>query len=476
MDDKVVKVFQAGFPGQVIRTGDPGYDSARMVHNGLIDRRPNVIVRCRGAADVADALRFAQDENLPVAIRGGGHSVAGHGTCDNGMLLDLSLMRGARVDPDSRTVRVAGGATLGDLDRETHLCGLATPSGQVSKTGIAGLTLSGGLGMLQRKYGLTCDNLLSVDLVTANGELVHASESRNAELFWALRGGGGNFGVVTSFEFRAHPVTSVLAGLVAYPIEEADEVLKYLRDFIEDAPEELSADAIFQHVPPMPRIPEEHYGKLVIGIFLRYAGTPEDGERAIRPVQEFGKPLINFAVPMDYVTVQSMLDPVNPYGYLNYWTGEFLPALGRAEIETVTRIGGRLPSQHSIIEVIPFNAAPTRVSPDATAYAHRRPSWLIHVLGQWADPADTERCRGWARDAGAELRAFSNGDSYLNLVSDDEDTDRVRAFWSERRLERLARVKAEYDPGNLFRFNHNILPARETDAAAAIAGAEGARR
>jgi hypothetical protein len=330
----------------------------------------------------------------------------------------------------------------------------------VSQTGIAGLALSGGMGMLQRKYGLTCDNLLSADVITADGSLVRASETANPELFWALRGGGGNFGVVTSFEFRAHPVSSVLAGLIAYPIEQAAEVLAFLRDFIAEAPEELSADAIFQFVPPIPGFPEEQRGRKVIGVFVRYAGDPETGWKVIAPIRAFGKPVVDFVVPMDYVTVQSMLDPLNPHGSLNYWGGEYLPGFGAVEIDALAEIGDGLPSGHSIIEVIPFNAAPTRVAPDATAFAHRTESWLIHIMGQWLDPAETERCRGWARGASRRLREFSNGNAYLNLVGDDEDADtnHVRAFWDDRRLARLARVKAEYDPENVFRFNHNITP------------------
>jgi FAD/FMN-containing dehydrogenase len=451
--------------GELVLPDHPGYDGARRVYNGMIDRRPALIARCQGVADVVKTVQFARDNGLPVAIRGGGHSVAGHGTCDGGALVDLSLMRGVRVDPagpNGPTVRVAGGATLADLDGDTQLFGLATPSGQVSMTGIAGLTLNGGMGMLQRKYGLTCDNLLSADVVTADGNLVTASADSHPELFWALRGGGGNFGVVTSFEFRCHPVGPIiLAGLVAYPVEQAPEVLAFLRDFIADAPEELSADAIFQFAPPLDVIPEEHRGSRLIGIFLRYAGSPEEGQRVVKPVQEFGSPVLNFVYPMPYVMVQQMLDPLNPNGNLHYWTGEYLPELGSKQIETLATYGSTLPDRHSIIEVIPFNAAVTRVPPDATAFSHRQESWLIHVLGQWTDPADTDRCRSWAKQAGADLRAVGSGDTYLNLVTDDEDTDRVSAFWNDARMRRLAAVKAEYDPDNTFRFNHNIKPASD---------------
>ncbi|GAA1663071.1 FAD-binding oxidoreductase [Kribbella yunnanensis] len=445
--------------GELLVPGDPGYEDARHVYNGMIDRRPAVIARCRGVADVVHSVRFAVEHSLPVAIRGGGHSVAGHGTCDDGLLVDLSGMRDVRVDSEAQTVRVSGGATLADLDANTQLFGLATPSGQVSMTGIGGLALTGGMGMLQRRYGLTCDNLLSADVVTADGTVVTASADSHPELFWALRGGGGNFGVVTSFEFRCHPVgPTILAGMVAWPVEQAPEVLAFLRDFIVDTPEELSADAVIQFAPPLDVIPEEHRGRRLIGIFLRYFGTDLDPE-IVRPVQEFGSPVLDFIYPMPYTAVQQLLDPLNPNGNLHYWTGEYLPELGTKQIETLSSYGATLPTDHSIMQVIPFDNAVTRVDPDATAFSHRQDSWLIHVMAQWTDPADTDRCRGWAKQAGADLRAVGSGDSYLNLVTGDEDVDRVSAFWNEDRLARLAKVKTQYDPNNLFRFNHNIKPA-----------------
>lgn len=448
-----------GFRGAVITPDHPEYDAARRVYNGAIDRRPVLVARCLGVSDVVAAVRYARANGLPIAIRGGGHSVAGHGTCDDGIVLDLSAMRGVQVDPESRTAWVQGGATLSDVDHETQVHGLAVPTGQVSATGIAGLTLNGGMGMLQRKYGLTCDNLIGAQVVTATGEVVTASETDNAELLWALRGGGGNFGVVTSFRYQLHPVgPMMLAGLVAFPIEQAAELLAFLRDFIATAPEELSADVIFQFAPPLPAIPEEHRGRQVAGVFIRWCGEIERGMEVVRPIQEFGTPVLSFVGPMPLVAVQSLLDPLNPKGNLHYWTAEFLPGMGEAEIEAVARIGASLPTRFSIVEVIPFNAAPTRVAPDATAFAHRSESWLIHVLGQWSDPADTEHCRAWAKESRASLARLGTGDAYLNLLTDDEETDRIRAFWDDERLRRLAAVKAVYDPDNVFRFNHNIKP------------------
>ena len=459
MSDLPLEQLRPALRGVALAPGEPGYDEARSVYNASIDRRPAVIVRCLGTADVVQAVRFARAAGLPVAVRGGGHSVAGHGTCDDGLLIDLSLMRGVQVDPASQRVRVQGGATLADLDHETQLFGLAVPTGQVSETGVGGLALNGGMGMLQRRFGLTCDNLRSAQVVTATGEVVTASETSHPDLFWALRGGGGNFGVVTSFEFQAHRVGPIiLAGLVGYPVERAPEVLAALRDFIVDAPEELSADALFMHAPPLPVVPPEHHGSLVIGIFLRYSGDPEAGFAVIDPLRRLGGSLFDFAVPMPFAMVQGMLDPLNPRGNHHYWSGEYLGELGAAQIEALTQLGSRLPGRHCLVEVIPFNAAVTRVPADATAFAHRDEGWLVHLLGQWHDDADAATVTSWVKGSGAALRALGTGDSYLNLVTDDEEVDRVAAFWSEDRLRRLAGIKTRYDPENTFRFNHNIKP------------------
>ena len=462
MSDLPLEQLRPAVRGVVLAPGQPGYDEARSVYNASVDRRPAVIVRCLGTADVVQAVRFAGAAGLPVAVRGGGHSVAGHGTCDDGLLIDLSLMRGVQVDPVSQRVRVQGGATLADLDHESQLFGLAVPTGQVSETGVGGLALNGGMGMLQRRFGLTCDNLRSAQVVTAAGEVITASETSHPDLFWALRGGGGNFGVVTSFEFQAHRVGPlILTGLVAYPVERAPEVLAALRDFIGDAPEELSADALFMHAPPLPVVPVEHHGSLVIGIFLRHSGNPEAGFAAIEPLRRLGGSLFDFAVPMPFTMVQGMLDPLNPRGNHHYWSGEYLGRLGADQIEALTQLGSRLPGRHCLVEVIPFNAAVTRVPADATAFAHRDEGWLVHLLGQWHETADAAAVTAWVKGSGAVLRALGTGDSYLNLVTDDEEVDRVSAFWSADRLHRLAEIKTRYDPENTFRFNHNIKPLPE---------------
>jgi FAD/FMN-containing dehydrogenase len=459
MNDAALARLRNDLAGVVLAPGDPDYDTARRVHNGLIDRSPTAVVRCAGTADVAAAIRFAGEQGLPVAVRGGGHSVAGHGTCDDGLLVDLSRLRAVQVDPAARVARVQGGATLADLDRETQVFGLATPTGQVSATGIGGLTLNGGLGMLQRKYGLTCDNLRAAEVVTAAGEVVHADRDRHTELFWALRGGGGNFGAVTWFEFDLHPIgPTICAGLVAFPVEQAPAVLHRLSRVIADAPRELSADAIFQHAPPLEIIPEEMRGSRLVGIFVRYAGPLEECQEAIDPIRQVGTPVIDTIGEMPYVEVQSLLDEINPPGLFHYWSGEYVPTLDAAA-DILAEHGARLPTHASIIEVIPFNAAPTEVPADATAFAHREESWLVHILAQWIDAADETPARDWARRTSRDLRAHGRGEVYLNLVTDDEDVDRVRAFWNDKRMARLQAVKDEYDPGNMFRFNHNIPPS-----------------
>lgn len=452
--------LQDGFLGSLCRPGDPDYDQRRRVYNGLIDRRPALIATCQGIPDVVAAVEYARESGLPVAVRGGGHSVAGHGTCDDGVLVDLSRMRGVRVDPARRTARVEGGALLADVDRATQLYGLATPTGQVSATGIAGLALGGGMGRLQRKFGLTCDNLLAADVITADGRLLTVDADHHPELLWGLRGGGGNFGVVTSFEFQLHPVGPiVVAGLMAYPMDQAAAVTRFLREFIATAPAELSADQLFLHTPPRPDIPAEMHGVPITGIFVCHCGSVQDGLAALEPLRQFGAPVADMIQPMPYVELQRMLDAMNPHGNLHYWTGEYLPQLDDKAIGTISVLNGGLFSPHSLVQLIPFNARPTEIPADATAFSHRSESWLVHILGQWTDPAQTAAGTRWAKEFGAQLRAAGSGDVYLNLVTDDEDVDRVRAFWADSRMERLSRLKAQYDPGNMFRFNHNIVPA-----------------
>lgn len=445
--------------GDVLLPEEPGFERHRQVYNAAIDKRPALIVVCEGAADVQAAVRFAAAAGLSVGIRGGGHSIAGHGTCDGGLLVDLRRMRGVLVHPEDRTVWVQGGATLRDLDAQTQLYGLAVPTGQVSATGIAGLTLGGGLGMLQRRFGLTCDNLLRARLVTADGGLVEASAEEHSELFWALRGGGGNFGVVTDFCFRAHAVGPLMvAGMIAWPTERADEVLQLLDRTIADAPVELSADVIFQYAPPLSAFPEELIGRPLIGIFIRWSGEIADGLQVTERFRSgLPDPVLDVVGPMPMAEVQRMLDPLNPDGNHHHWTGEFVRTMDSQTRAALADLGSALPTPISIIEVIPYNAAVTRVGVDQTAFSHRTESWLVHILGQWSDAGDAGHVSAWVRRAKQTLGPLGfGGETYLNLINDAESAQRVTAFWQDRRRERLAEVKLGYDPGNTFRFNHNI--------------------
>lgn len=463
LDEEDLGRLRHALVGTCLRPGDAKYDEYRSVYNGDISLRPALIVACEGAADVQAAVQFARGQGLPVAVRGGGHSVAGHGSCDGGVLVDLRQMRGVLVDPARQEVWVQGGATLRDLDAQTQLYGLAVPTGQVSATGIAGLALGGGLGMLQRRFGLTCDNLLEARVINADGTLVTASAEQDPDLLWALKGGGGNFGVVTDFKFRAHRVGPIMvAGMIAWPIERAAEVLRLLDQVIADAPEELSADIIFQFAPPLAVFPPEILGKHLVGIFVRWSGTVPDGIAAVAAFRRLEGAVLDLIQPVPLVEVQRMLDPLNPNGNSHRWTGQFVPALDDAAIEVLNGLGRSLPTPMSIIEVIPFNAAAARVPADATAFSHRDESWLIHILGQWADPADADRVRAWVARAKTELRRVgSGGQTYLNLVGQDETAERVDAFWNDGRRTRLGRVKARHDPHNVFRFNHNIEPRPE---------------
>lgn len=446
--------------GECLEPGQPGYDEHRRVYNGQIDRSPALIVVAEGAADVQAAVRFAVAHQLPVGIRGGGHSVAGHGTCDGGVLVDLRRMRGVLPFPEDEVVWAQGGATLRDLDAQTQVHGLAVPTGQVSATGVAGLALGGGLGMLQRKFGLTCDNLLGVRLVDARGEMRLVDDRSDPDLMWALRGGGGNFGVVTDFCFRAHQVGPImLAGMIAWPIEQSDEVLAHLDRLMEDAPLELSADIIYQFAPPLAVFPPEVQGRHLVGIFIRWCGRVEEGQAVVERVRGLEGAVLDGVGPVPLVEVQRMLDPLNPDGNQHRWTGEFLPAMDAATREAVGELGRGLPNPMCIIEVIPYNGQVVEVEAGATAFVHRTPGWLVHILGQWSQPEQEEAVQAWVRRAKEVLRPVGfHGEAYLNLIGDDETGERVEAFWSGDSQARLRAVKTRLDPSNTFRFNHNIAP------------------
>ena len=445
--------------GELIRPGDPAYDEARRVWNGMIDRRPALVARCRGVADVVACVRFAADHNLLLAVRGGGHNVAGFGTCDGGLVIDLSAMRGVRVDPERRTARAEGGATWADVDRETQAFGLAAPGGIVSTTGIAGLTLGGGQGWLRRTHGMTCDNLISADVVTADGQVLVASETENADLFWALRGGGGNFGVVTSFEYRLHPVGPLVAfaGPV-YPLEQTAQVMARFRNFVADAPDEINASATWWSIPAVPGFPEEIHGRAVLILGALYAGSAAEGDARLMPLRQFAEPILDLSSTLPYTALQQIFDPFFPQGELRYyWKSLYLAGLGS---EVVDEIGARMesrPSPMSMASVWALGGALGRIDPDATAAGERHAPYVLEILANWAKPEETEPNVAWARGFFAAMERFGTGKTNLNFPGLGEDPQFVRAALG-RNYGRLAALKQKYDPTNLFRLNQNIDP------------------
>ncbi len=444
------QLLRQTFSRLVLEPGDAGYDEARRIHNGLIDKRPAVIARCLHTADVVAAVTYGTDEGLEISIRGGGHNVAGKAVTDGGLMIDLSLMKGIQVDPARRTVRAQPGVTVGELDRATAAFGLATPSGIVSSTGIAGLTLGGGLAWLQGKYGLAIDNLLSAEVVLASGNVVTASDDSEKDLFWALRGGGGNFGVVSSFEFRAHPLVSVLGGPVLYPLAAAPKVFSFFREFSTGLPDELSLQAILAHAP-------DGSGAKVCGIVLCHAG--DDAEQAaadLQPLRDLGAPVADMVGRMPYVAMNTGADGLFPRGALNYWKSAFFSELSDAAVAVMADALERAPSELCAIGVEEFHGAVTRVPAEATAYPHREPAFNLILVSQWTDPAQTDACIAWARQTFDGLAPYMADRSYTNYLSAD-DHDRVRQAFGPN-YDRLVEVKRRYDPHNRFRGNQNIDP------------------
>jgi FAD/FMN-containing dehydrogenase len=424
----------------------------------MIDKRPAVIARCATTSDVVRGVNFARDNRLLLAVRGGGHNIAGNALCDDGLVIDLSQMKTAIVDPGARRVTIEGGATLADLDAATQAHGLATPVGINSTTGIAGLTLGGGFGWLSRKYGLTVDNLESAEVVTAAGEVVRASASEHPDLFWALRGGGGNFGVVTRFEFRLHPVgPDVLSGLIVYPISEAKSVLEQYREFIARAPEDLNVWTVLRKAPPLPFLPERVHGQEMIALALIYAGDPKQGEPLVEPLRKFGTPLGEHVGVQPYVAWQQAFDPLLTAGARNYWKSHNFTTLKDGLFDVVVEYVGKLPSPQCEIFFGAIGGATTLPAPDSAAYAQRDANFVMNFHGRWEDPVDDERCIAWARDFFNATAPFASGGVYVNFMTADE-TDRVRSAYGPN-YDRLAQVKRKYDPDNLFRMNQNIAPA-----------------
>jgi FAD/FMN-containing dehydrogenase len=439
--------FPPGFKGQVIRPGESDYDRARSVHNGMIDRRPALIARCTGVADVLAALGFGVERRLPVAVRGGGHNVAGKAVCDGGIVIDLSAMKGIRVDPVRKIAQAQAGLTWGEFDRETQTFGLATTGGAVSTTGIAGLTLGGGIGWLQRKHGLTCDNLLSADVVTADGGFLTASDAEHSELFWGLRGGGGNFGIVTSFEYQLHPVGTVLAGPVVHPFTSAKDVARFYREYAASAPDEVFAELAFGALPD---------GQRAVFLFVVYVGPPEDGEKLLRPVREFGAPLDDMIGPTSYCALQQAYDADFPFGSRNYWKSSNLQELTDDAIDTLVTFIGAAPSLLPMVIIDQFGGAVARVPADATAFGHRDAAYDLVIAAIWAEPAEQDTHITWARSFWDAMRPHSTEDVYVNYLSDEGD-DRVRAAYGHH-YQRLAQLKRTYDPDNIFHHNQNIKP------------------
>lgn len=445
--------------GAVTTPADPEYDKVRAIWNGQIDRRPALIARCAGTVDVIEAVRFAREHDLPASVRCGGHAVAGHALNDGGLLIDLSLMSGVHVDPTARTAHAQGGCLGAHLDRETQAYGLAVTGGIVSHTGIGGLTLGGGIGHLMRKAGLAIDNLRSCDVVTADGDLLVASETENPELFWGLRGGGGNFGVVTSFEYGLHQVgPQVLAGLLIYPMDDAPAVLRHFRDFMAEAPDEVGAMANLRLAPPLPAIPEAMHGKPIIALVVCYSGSVADGERVLRPLREFGSPLVDAIVPKPYVLHQQLLDAALPPGRHYYWKSHKLPPLNDQLIEVVAEYASRITSPFSTVPIFTQGGAVARVPDDATAFPGRSAAHDINIVAAWLpDDPEPERHTTWVREFWTAMLPYSAG-VYVNFMSDEPESA-VPLGYGPAKYERLQALKKSYDPTNFFRFNQNIQPA-----------------
>ncbi len=456
LDPSALAALAAAMRGEVLLPGDPGYDDARTVYNAMIDKRPALIARCADVADVIAAVAYAREQELPLAIRGGGHSGAGLGTIDGGLVLDLSPMHGVRVDPVARTVRVEGGATLGDLHHATEPFGLATPSGIISTTGVGGITLGGGIGHLTRQFGLAIDNLLEADVVLADGSFVTASATQHPDLFWALRGGGGNFGVVTSFLFRLHPLPRLTAGPMLWPLEHAAEVLRWYREFIVNAPEDLNGFFAFLTVPSVAPFPEELWGHKVCGVIWAYTG--ENPDAAFAPMRaQFGAPILDWVGPITHPALNSMFDGLYPAGDQWYWKADFVTEIPDEAVALHVQFGETLPTWKSTMHLYPINGAAGHVAHDATAWNYREATWGMVMVGVSPDPADNARMIAWARDYWSALHPLSAGGAYVNMMM-EEGQDRVRAAYGDH-YPRLARIKRQYDPDNLFHINQNIAPA-----------------
>ena len=452
LDAAAIEQFRTGQRGAHLLRGDDGYDAARKIYNAMIDHRPAMIARCAGVADIIGAVNFARNNGLLVSVRGGGHNVSGNAVCDGGLMIDLSAMKSVRVDPQTRTARAEAGVTWGEFDRETQAFGLATTGGLVSTTGIAGLTLGGGIGWLMGTYGLACDNLISADVVTADGTFLTASKARNEDLFWGLRGGGGNFGVVTSLEFQLHPVGPMLGGIVIHRLDKATEVIKFYDDFTRASPDEVGTFVGFVTSPE---------GERVMAIFVCYNGDIAIGERVLKPLRAFGPPLADMINPMSYVQVQRMMDDAFPAGRQNYWKSNFLKGLDTEAVRIIVDRVAKAPSSYSAVAIEQFSGAVKRVGMSDTAFNHRNARYNLLIVGIWSDPAAKAANVKWVRDLWDAMEPYSSGGVYVNYLGQvaDEGAERVKSAYGAEKYARLVALKGKYDPTNLFCLNQNIKPS-----------------
>jgi FAD/FMN-containing dehydrogenase len=452
LDAAAIEQFRTGQRGAHLLRGDDGYDAARKIYNAMIDHRPAMIARCAGVADIIGAVNFARNNGLLVSVRGGGHNVSGNAVCDGGLMIDLSAMKSVRVDPQTRTARAEAGVTWGEFDRETQAFGLATTGGLVSTTGIAGLTLGGGIGWLMGTYGLACDNLISADVVTADGTFLTASKARNEDLFWGLRGGGGNFGVVTSLEFQLHPVGPMLGGIVIHRLDKATEVIKFYDDFTRASPDEVGTFVGFVTSPE---------GERVMAIFVCYNGDIAIGERVLKPLRAFGPPLADMIGPMSYVQVQRMMDDAFPAGRQNYWKSNFLKGLDTEAVRIIVDRVAKAPSSYSAVAIEQFSGAVKRVGMNDTAFNHRNARYNLLIVGIWSDPAAKAANVKWVRDLWDAMEPYSSGGVYVNYLGQvaDEGAERVKSAYGAEKYARLVALKGKYDPTNLFCLNQNIKPS-----------------
>ena len=459
LDESVIRKLKEALRGELILADDTGYDDARSVWNAMIDRRPALIARCLGVADVMACVNVAREHAIALSIKGGGHNIAGLAVCEGGLMLDMSRMRGVWVDPDSRTARAQAGCLLGDVDRETQIHGLAAVLGFVSATGIAGLTLGGGFGYLTRRFGWTSDNVSSVEVVTAEGRLARASEQENADLFWGLRGGGGNFGVVTGFDYRLYPIgPEVIAGAIAWRAESANEVLDMCRTVMEKAPPELVCVAALRLAPPAPWLAKEIHGKPIVALFVCHSGNVGEGEKMVAPIKAFGSPVGDILQRRPYVSQQSLLDATQPKGRRYYWKSEYLPRLEPDLLAATIRHAETIASPHSAIILFPLDGALNRLAEDHSAVGNRNAAWVLNITASWDKAEDDTINIEWARNAWRDMHRFSTGGTYVNFLTAEEGDERIHAAYGNN-YHRLAEIKSKWDPDNLFCMNKNIPPA-----------------